>query len=241
MKKKALLSIAVVPLCFGLFSFIFIQKATDNTVTAKEKKEGWKLLFDGKTMKGWRIYQNKVSNSWEIKDGQLHSKGSVTDKSDKRADLITTGQYDNFELSVDWKISKAGNSGIMYHVTEQYPTAYLSGPEYQLIDDAGFPEKLEDWQKTGADYAMHITSSRPTKPVGEYNHTVIIFNKGHVEHWLNGVKVLEFQAWTPEWQALKEKGKWKDAPGYGLAKKGHIALQDHGSEAWFKNVKIRQL
>lgn len=239
MRKKFLLIVACASLSFALLSFQ--TKPKDNTLTVAEKKAGWKLLFDGKTMNGWRVYQNRTATSWEVANGELHARGSVTDKTDKRSDIITTDQYDNFELSIDWKISKEGNSGIMYHVTEQYDAAYKSGPEYQLIDDEGFPEHLEEWQKTAADYAMHTTSSRPTKPVGEYNHTVIKVNGSHVEHWLNGVKVVEFEAWTPEWYALKAKGKWKDAPGYGLAKKGFIALQDHGSEVWFKNIKIKQL
>ena len=237
--KKKLFLIACAFVSIVLLSFQSTPK--ENTLTKAEKKEGWKLLFDGKTMNGWRVYQNKTATSWEVANGELHARGSVTDKTDKRSDIITTDQYDNFELSVDWKISKQGNSGIMYHVTEEFDAAYKSGPEYQIIDDIGFPEHLEEWQKTGADYAMHLTTSRPTKPVGEYNHTVIKVNGTHVEHWLNGVKIVEFEAWTPEWNALKAKGKWKDAPGYGLAKKGYIALQDHGSEVWFKNIKLRKL
>ncbi len=239
MKKKLLLVAACAFVSVALLSFQSTQK--ENTLTKSEKQEGWKLLFDGKTMNGWRVYQNKTATSWEVANGELHARGSVTDKTDKRSDIISIDQYDNFELSVDWKISKQGNSGIMYHVTEEFDAAYKSGPEYQIIDDIGFPEHLEEWQKTGADYAMHLTTSRPTKPVGEYNHTVIKVNGAHVEHWLNGVKIVEFEAWTPEWNALKAKGKWKDAPGYGLAKKGYIALQDHGSEVWFKNIKLRKL
>ena len=237
--KKKLFLIACAFVSITLLSFQSTPK--ENSLTKAEKKEGWKLLFDGKTMNGWRVYQNKTATSWEVANGELHARGSVTDKTDKRSDIITTDQYDNFELSIDWKISKQGNSGIMYHVTEEFDAAYKSGPEYQIIDDIGFPEHLEEWQKTGADYAMHLTTSRPTKPVGEYNHTVIKVNGSHVEHWLNGVKIVEFEAWTPEWNALKAKGKWKDAPGYGLAKKGYIALQDHGSEVWFKNIKLRKL
>jgi len=237
--KKILLPTFIVPVCFISLSCMSQQK--NNTLSASEKKEGWQLLFDGKTMNGWRTYKNKPTNSWEVANNELHCKGNVTDKTDKRSDLITTGQYDNFELSIEWKISKAGNSGIMYHVTEEYDAPYLSGPEYQLIDDEGFPQKLEDWQKTGADYAMYTTSSRPARPVGEYNVTKIVVNGAHREHWLNGVKVLEFEAWTPDWNSRKMEGKWKDAAGYGMAKTGHICLQDHGSEIWFRNIKIRKL
>ena len=239
MKNSMLLGIICL-LAFNL-PVSFTEKNKNNRLTKAEKKAGWKLLFDGKTMNGWRTYQNKAGNSWEVNNGELHCQGSVTDKSDKRTDLITTGEYENFELSIEWKIAKAGNSGILYHVTEQYDVSYLSGPEYQLIDDEGFPEKLEEWQKTAADYAMHTTSSRPVKPVGEYNQTTIIFNKGHVEHWLNGVKVIAFEAWTDDWNKRKLAGKWKDAPGYGMSKKGTICLQDHGSEIWFRNIKIKPL
>ncbi len=223
-----------------LTASVFAQQK-DNTLTKAEKKAGWKLLFDGKTLNGWRMYQNKPADSWSVKDGNLYCKGSTTDKSDKRADIITMGQYANFELSIEWKISPEGNSGILYHVSEDYDASYLSGPEYQLIDDTGFPEKLEAWQNTAADYAMYTTTSRPAKPVGEYNVTKIVVNGAHREHWLNGVKVLEFEAWTDDWFKRKAGGKWKDTPEYGMAKTGHICLQDHGSEIWFKNIKIRKL
>lgn len=237
MSNKSILCLVLA--CVAAVSCSTQQK--ENSLTPDEKKDGWILLFDGSTMNGWRTYKNKTGNSWEVKDGELHCRGSETDKSDKRADIVTNDQFENFELSLEWKISKAGNSGIMYHVTEEYDAPYLSGPEYQIIDDEGFPDKLEDWQKTAADYAMYTTSSRPVKPIGEYNHTKIVFNKGHVEHWLNGVKVLEFEAWSPDWYDRKNKGKWKDEPGYGMSKTGYICLQDHGSEAWFRNIKIRKL
>jgi hypothetical protein len=217
------------------------KKATNTSEMETSQTAGYTSLFDGQTLAGWRTYQNKPADSWTVKDGTLYCKGSTTDKSDRRADLITTGQYENFDLSLDWKISPQGNSGIMYLVTEEYPAAYLSGPEYQLIDDNNFPEKLEDWQKTAANYAMDAAPTAQPKPVGEWNHTRIVVNNGHVEHWLNGTKVVDYQLWTDDWKAKKTTGKWKDAAGYALSKKGHIALQDHGSEAWFKNIKIKEL
>ena len=216
------------------------QKTTNtNEMTNSEK--GYTSLFDGQTLAGWRTFQNKPADSWTVKDGTLYCKGSTTDKSDRRADLITTGEYENFDLSLDWKIAPQGNSGIMYLVSEQYPAAYLSGPEYQVIDDVHFPEKLEDWQKTAANYAMDPAPDARPRPAGEWNHTRIVVNNGHVEHWLNGAKVVDYQLWTDEWKQKKTNGKWKDAEGYGMSKKGHIALQDHGSEAWFKNIRIREL
>ena len=239
MNKKLLLAIPLVIAATLLNSF-YMQK--ENTLTSAEKKAGWKLLFDGKTINGWRMYQNKATDCWGAKNGELYCKGSEKDKSDLRADIITKEQYENFELMVDWKIAPQGNSGIMYHVTEDYPVAYKSGPEYQLIDDIGFPGKLEEWQKTGADYGMNIPNyKKKLKPVGEWNTSSILFNKGHVEHWLNGEKIVEFQAWSPEWMKQKAEGKWKDYPDYGLAKKGHIALQDHGNKVYFKNIQITEL
>ncbi len=213
----------------------------DNVLTKGEKTEGWRLLFDGKTLRGWRMYQNKEADAWGVKDGELYCKGNETDKSDLRADIITTDQYENYELSVDWKISPEGNSGIIYHVSEKYDAAYLSGPEYQLIDDIGFPQQLEEWQKTASDYAMYNATSRPTRPVGQYNTSKIVVNGTHREYWLNGIKVLDFEVWTDDWNHRKSTGKWKNTPEYGLAKKGHICLQDHGGGVWFKNIKIKTL
>ena len=153
---------------------------------------------------------------------------------------MTAEQYENFDFTIDWKLAPQGNSGIIYLVSEEYNQSHLSGPEYQIIDDENYGEKLENWQKSGANYAMNPPSALASKPVGEWNRTRIVVNKGHVEHWLNGVKVVDYQLWTDEWKKNKETGKWKEAPGYGKNKIGYICLQDHaGSEVWFKNVKIK--
>ena len=118
---------------------------------------------------------------------------------------------------------------------------YESGPEYQLIDDIGFPMKLEDWQKSGANYAMHPPVKVNSNPAGEWNHTKITVNNGKVTHELNGMVVVTYELWTPEWETLKQEGKWKEVPTYGAAKSGHLALQDHGNQSWFKNIKVRRL
>ncbi|HEU4902224.1 MAG TPA: DUF1080 domain-containing protein [Flavisolibacter sp.] len=216
-------------------------KTTGTQTGNTDESKGWKSLFDGKTLNGWRTYKNKPADSWTANDGMLYCKGKVTNKSASHADLITVDEFENFDLEMDWKIAPQGNSGILYMVTEEFPSSYLSGPEYQLIDDVHFPEKLADWQKTAANYAMDPAPTAEPKAAGEWNHTRIVVNKGHVEHWLNDKKVVDYQLWTDDWHKKKATGKWKDAPGYGLAKKGHIALQDHGSEAWFKNIRIREL
>lgn len=216
----------------GCFALSLLMLKAQNNKT--------KSLFDGKTLAGWRTYQNKPADSWFVKDGMLCNKGNK-DPNTKHADLITEQQYENFELSFDWKIGPAGNSGFLYMVTEEFPSSYLSGPEYQLLDDKGYPSKIEDWQKTGANYAMDPPLLDATKPAGEWNHTVIKVNKGHVEHWLNEKKVVEYELWNDAWKQHKASGKWKDAKGYGAAKKGYLAIQDHGGEAWFKNIVIKEL
>ncbi len=214
---------------------------TNNKMENGEGK--WISLFDGKTFSGWHGFNKTGSiQNWAIEEGAMVCLGAAADA--HGGDIVTDADYENFELKWEWKISKAGNSGVMYHVIEdaKYSAPYQTGPEYQMIDDVDFPEKLEDWQKTGADYAMHVANDKKKlKPVGEWNSSKIVFNKGHVEHWLNGEKIVEFQAWDTEWTKKKTEGKWKDYPGYGSAKTGRIALQDHGNKAYFKNIMIKAL
>lgn len=215
-----------------------------NILTDEEIKDGWSLLFDGKTLSGWRDFKgDSVSIApWKAEKGTLTSLGLG---SDSTGYIVTTKEYENFIVSFDWKISEGGNSGFLYHVVErpELKVPYVTGPEYQLIDDAGFPEKIEEWQKAGTDYAMYTcdTTKKVLKKAGEWNNSKIVFDNGHVEHWLNGQKVLEFEAWTPDWFCRKNSGKWDNAPEYGLARSGVIALQDHGSRIWFRNMKIKEL
>ena len=230
--------IALAAFSFLLTPFVSNNKQKDNTLSKQEKKEGWKLLFDGTTMNGWRKYKNKEADDWDVKNGELYCKvEGVT----KRVDLITNETYENFELQIDWKIAPKENSGIIYMVTEENGATYESGPEYQLIDDLGYPDKLSDKQLSGANYDMQAPNAKVAKPAGEFNHTKIVVNKGHVEHWLNGTKVVEYELWSAEWQKQKENSKWKNVKPYGMSKSGHIALQDHGGGIAFKNIKIKSL
>jgi len=203
----------------------------------------WKDVFDGKTLAGWHGF-NKTGavTNWKVEDGALVCLGAAKDA--HGGDLVSDSSYANFELTWDWKVDKGSNSGVMYHVVEdaKYKAPYETGPEYQIIDDIGFPDKLEDWQKSGADYAMTVANDKKKlKPVGEWNSSKIVFNNGHVEHWLNGEKIVEFEAWTDEWNKKRTEGKWKDYPDYGKAKTGKLALQDHGNKAYYKNIRIRVL
>ncbi len=205
---------------------------------------GWVSLFDGKSLAGWHGFnrQGEPVKNWDIEDGALTCLGAAKDA--HGGDIVSDGAYDNFILTWDWKVNKGSNSGVMYHVVEgsKYKAPYETGPEYQIIDDIGFPEKLEGWQKSGADYAMTVANDKKKlMPVGEWNSSKLVFDHGHVEHWLNGEKIVEFQAWTDDWNKKKSEGKWKDFPDYGSAKSGAIALQDHGNKVFYKNIKIKQL
>jgi len=219
-----------------------VETPQQNVLTPEEIQEGWILLFDGQTMDQWRIYKSDTLFGWEVKDGEMVALGTAGLEG-LGSDIISKEQYENFELSLDWKVSAAGNSGIFFNVIESpdLTAVYQSGPEYQLIDDIGFPPPLEDWQKSGANYAMHPPSEVASNPAGEWNTSKIKVENGKVTHWLNGKTVVEYQLWTPEWEELIQKGKWKDVPAYGRATKGHIALQDHGNQTWFRNIKIKTL
>ncbi|MDT8401699.1 MAG: DUF1080 domain-containing protein [Bacteroidales bacterium] len=213
-----------------------------NQLSPTDQEEGWELLFDGQSLDNWKAYNAEGTGSWLVEDGLLAASGTG---SDSDGYIITRKQYDNFDLKFEWKIAEGGNSGVLYHVieSERYPTPYLTGPEYQLVDDVGYPSELEEWQKTGADYAMYVPDreKKTLNPAGGWNSSRIVFDNGHVEHWLNGEKILEFEAWTDEWFELKKSGKWENEPDYGLSSVGHISLQDHGSKIWFRNMKIKEL
>lgn len=221
------------------------DSATVDTVIGKIESESaaWTSMFDGQTLSGWHGFNNKGEvKNWKVEDGALVCLGAAKDA--HGGDLVSDSMYSNFELKWDWKVNKGSNSGVMYHVVEspKYNAPYETGPEYQMIDDIDFPAKLEEWQKTGADYAMTIAGpNKKVKPVGEWNSSKIVFDHGHVEHWLNGEKILEFEAWNDVWKNQKLTGKWKDYPDYGDAKTGAIALQDHGNRVYFKNIMIRPL
>jgi hypothetical protein len=210
-----------------------------NVLSEEETAAGWVLLFDGQTMNGWRSFKNTEQDCWDIQENALHCKGSMA--ADKRADILTTEQYENFELVFDWKISPGGNSGVMYRASEEFDAPYYSGPEYQIIDDAGYAGDLSEMQKVGANYDMHVAENKTAKPVGEWNTSKIVLNGDHCEHWLNGTKVLEYEFGSDDWKTRKEASKWKDAAGYGMTRKGHIDLQDHGHEVWYRNIKIKTL
>ncbi|PRY88884.1 3-keto-disaccharide hydrolase [Mongoliibacter ruber] len=215
----------------------------DNTLTEGEKSSGWMLLFDGEDPAGWRSFNgDSFPEGWVVEDGALKALGSGGDIG---GDIVFGPlDFEEFELEFTWKIAPGGNSGVFYHVVEdpKYNAPYETGPEYQVIDQLGFPQPLEDWQSLASDYGMYPGDIEGVvKPAGEWNTSRIIFSKDGASYWLNGKKTLEFVPYSEDWQKRRNSGKWDDFPDYAIATKGLIALQDHGSEAWFKNIKIRSL
>ncbi len=209
-----------------------------NTLTDAERAAGWMLLFDGKTTDGWRRYgADTMPPGWQAVDGALTRVG-------RGADIITTRQFADFELTLEWKLSPegpAGNSGIFYRAPESSTAIYWGAPEMQILDDARHGDGRSELTSSGSNYALHGVPHGTARPVGEWNHVRIVAHGAHVEHWLNGKKVVEYALWSPEWEALVAKSKFAEHPQYGRAKAGHIGLQEHGSFVAFRNIKIREL
>lgn len=250
--KKFLLPVFMAALIFGgCKNTTEKTESRDDVAESAQKvtpeKEGWISLFDGENAEGWRAYNGKqgegLPEGWIIEEGTLKSLGKGGDLG---GDIVyEKEEFDEFELYLEWKISSEGNSGVFYHVIEDsaYDSPYFAAPEYQIIDQVGFPQELEPWQSIGADYGMYNPEYEESdlKEVGEWNSTRIRFTEDQVTYWLNGAKTVEFKPWTEDWEKRKNEGKWKDYPQYGTAKSGLIGLQDHGSYTWFRNIKIRKL
>src|SRR5262245_21253283 len=221
------------------------NKTPANQLTRAEKAAGWRLLFDGKTFNGWRgFHTDKTPEGWTIEDGcikKIPAQGELGQAGD---DLITTDQFSNFELSLEWKLSKGGNNGIKYLVSESLPPIGKSAIsfEYQVLDDDNHPDAKAgiDGNRTAGSLYDLIPAGKAKKlnPVGEFNQTRIIVKGNHIEHWLNGVKVVEFERGGDELKRHIAESKFKNTKGFGEIAKGHILLQDHGVAVWYRNIKI---
>ena len=240
MKKMFLLGLLAM---MAAPTLLFAQ--ADNQLTKKEKKEGWKLLFDGKTTKGWHTYlRDTVGSRWQVQHGAL-----VYDNSQPKnggGDIVTNDIYENYELSLEWKISKGGNSGIIFDVQEdpKYGATYLTGPEMQVLDNIDADDNKKENHLAGCLYDLSGSAavSKPV-PVGEWNKVKLIQKNGHLTFWLNGVQTFDGQISSPEWNAMVANSKFKNKMFADFAKvaKGKIALQEHPGSSEWKNIKIRQL
>ena len=221
------------------------------TISCEKNESEWIDLFDGKSTDGWRAYNGKeIPQKWAAVDGELTFDTDLKLENEWKGggDIIYyKEEFEYFELYLEWKLPKGGNSGVFYNVQEGFEAPYAISPEYQLIDDLGWEEinnaKLEEWQKAGANYAMHEAdlSKKQLNPAGQWNSSRILYTAKKVQHWLNGELLLEFEPYSKEWLLKRDSGKWDDYPDYGKFRKGYIALQDHDSPIWFRNIKIRKL
>ncbi len=209
---------------------------TPVSVGATSAAGPWRTLFDGSSLDAWRGYQGKpIPGGWHIAGNTLAKDAPV-------ADIVTKDEFADFELELEWKIGEAGNSGIFYRGTEEYDHIYWSGPEYQLLDDIKAEDNKTRLNTAGAAYGIYASPEGHLKAVGEWNSTRIIVKGSHVEHWLNGFKLLQYELGSPDWTARVKASKFKAWPNYGLAKSGHIGLQgDHPGTLAFRNIRIREL
>jgi hypothetical protein len=219
--------------------------ATDpppNALTQAEREAGWRLLFDGTTTRGWRGFKKAdfPARGWAVAEGCLKKVATGTGDSLGSGDIVTVDTFGDFDLRFEWRITPGGNSGVKYFVTEE-----RSGPiahEYQVLDDAGHPDaKVGAHRQASAFYDVLTPSASAKKlaPVGQFNASRVLVQGNHVEHWLNGAKVLEYELGSPELKAAIAKSKFKDVAGFGTKIQGHVLLQDHGDEVCYRNVKIQ--
>jgi hypothetical protein len=212
--------------------------AAANQLSPSEQAAGWKLLFNGTSLQGWRLYGKKAAPGpgWQVEDGILKKLAKT-----RGGDIITETKFGDFDLTWEWRIGPAGNNGIKYLVTEERTAG--PGHEYQMIDDAGHPDgRRGPKRQTGSFYdVLPAPTDKPIKPVGEWNLSRVLVQGQHVEHWLNGRKILEYELGSPALKAAVAESKFKGAAGFGDKIQGHIMLTDHEDECWFRNLKIRSL
>lgn len=206
-----------------------------NSLTEEEQKQGFRLLFDGKSTEGWRGYRKQaMPKSFAVVDGTLARVAGG-------GDIVTVDQFGDFELKLQWKVAPGSNSGIMYHVSEDETAPYFTGPEYQILDNAKHADGRNPLTSAASVYALYAPAKDVTRPVGEWNDTRIVCKGGKVEHWLNGEKVAEFDKNSDEWKEKVAASKFKSWKKFGSTTRGHLCLQDHGDPVWYRAIKIRSL
>ncbi|MGE7773848.1 3-keto-disaccharide hydrolase [Chitinophaga sp. NPDC101104] len=218
--------------------------AQEATLSKKEQKAGWKLLFDGKTTNGWRGYKTQEApGAWKVENGALFLDTDAKKAGAKGGDIMTAEPYENYELELEWKISEGGNSGIIFSVHEdpKFGATYQTGPEMQVLDDDKHSDGKIHKHNSGDLYDLIAAPARYAKPVGQWNTAKIIKKDGKLTLVFNGHKTAEVTMGSEAWDKLVAGSKFKAWDGFGKFQKGHIALQDHGDKVWYRNIKIRQL
>ena len=215
---------------------VAVPASGSNSLTAAERTAGWRLLFDGTTLDSWRGYrQASVPGGWRVVNGTIAKDQPVPD-------IVSKDEFGDFDLQIEWRISEAGNAGIFYRGSEEFDKIYWTAPEYQLLDDIKAADNKSRLTCAGAAYGLYPSPPGHLSPVGEWNLTRIVARGAHVEHWLNGFKLLEYELWSPDWEAKVQASKFREWPKYGRLKRGHIAMQgDHSGTLSFRSIKIREL
>jgi len=219
------------------------QPAAMNTLTTEEKKEGWELLFDGESTKGWHKYGNKpVGQAWKVADGTLYFDSTYKAKEDG-GDIVTDSEFDNFHLKYDWKISVNGNSGVIIYAQEdsKYTWPWETGPEMQVLDNNGHPDAKIIKHRAGDLYDLITSSKETVKPAMEWNTAEIKSVNGKLDLYLNGENIVSTTMWDDNWRKLIAGSKFKTRPDFGKYQKGKLGLQDHGNTVWFRNIKIKRM
>jgi hypothetical protein len=211
------------------------QEAAMNTLTPAEKAAGWRLLFDGHSLAGWRAYRDgQPVRGWAVEEGALTRVGPG-------GDIVTDGIYRDFELALEWKVEPGGNSGVFYRAAPGSAWIYHSAPEMQVLDDERHPDGKSPLTSAGSDYGLYPAPRGVVRPAGQWNQVRLVVNGSHVEHWLNGQKIVEYELGSADWLARVAGSKFAEWPEYGKATEGFIGLQDHGNRVAYRNIKIRNL
>lgn len=213
-----------------------VPPAIPNTLTPAQLSDGWRLLFNGHSIDRWRGYKEAgVPAGWHVADGTM-TKDAPT------SDLVSRDKFSNFELAFDWKLSKGGNSGMFFRGTEEYDYIFWSAPEYQLLDDANHPDGKSRLTAAGSDFGLYPAPAGIVRPAGEWNSSLLIVRGSHVEHWMNGTKLLEYDLGSPDWEARVKASKFGKWPNYGRHHSGYLGIQgDHDGVLALRNIRIREL
>ncbi|WP_444886144.1 3-keto-disaccharide hydrolase [Microbulbifer sp. JMSA008] len=206
-------------------------------VSSTQQVDGeWRYLFDGETLQGWTgTNGSQIGEAWQVVNGNLVLTAGGA------GDLVTAEQFEDFELQLEWKISEGGNSGIIYRVADGDAPVWMSGMEYQVLDNAAFPNLEKPSHSAGSVFDMYAPSEESVKPAGQFNQTRIRVENGKVEHWLNGNKIVSYELWSEDWGKRLAGSKFSNYPDFARSESGYIALQDHGDKVWYRNIKIREL
>ena len=238
------LAVAVIQSCGSAKNASVNMQA--NTLTNQERQDGWMLLFDGSTTNGWHTYgKNNVGAAWKVVDGSLYFDTTKTNgKREGGGDIVTNDEYENYHLSLEWKVAPGSNSGVIFNVHEdaaQYKNTYETGPEMQVLDNDRHPDAKIHKHRAGDLYDLIASSKEAVRPVGEWNRAEIVLNNGKLNFYLNGTNTVSTTMWDNNWNTMVANSKFKTMPGFAKFKKGRIALQDHGDPVWYRNIKLRRL